>query len=60
MKVLESANAVKLAGLFFKMSSGERQQFYEIRKPLVKERTHEEGRAYVMGKFGAPPESQSC
>ena len=30
MKMLESAEAVKLAGLFLKMSHGKRQRFYEV------------------------------
>ena len=57
MKMLESAEAVKLAGMFFKMPSGNRQQFYEIGKSLVITKGGKEGNVTITDKPSATPKS---
>lgn len=50
MKMLESPEAVKLARLFFKMSPGKRQRFYELSCLLVKKRGSKAGNATIVDK----------
>ena len=50
MKMLESPEAVKLARLFFKMSHGKRQRFYELACLLVKKRGSKAGNATIVDK----------
>ena len=55
--MLESAEAVKLAKLFFKMSHGKRQHFYEFGKSLVETKRGSEGNAKITDKPNAIPKS---
>ena len=57
MKMLESAEAVKLARLFFKMSHGKRQHFYEFGKSLVETKRGSEGNAKITDKPNVTPQS---
>ena len=57
MKMLESAEAVKLAGLFLKMSHGKRQRFYEVGKSLVRIKGGNEGNVTITDKPNAIPKS---
>ena len=57
MKMLESAEAVELAGLFFKMSPEKHLRFYEIGKSLVKVKRGNEGDAVVTDKPATNPKS---
>ena len=57
MKILEGAEAVRLARLFFKMPEGERKRFYEIGKSLVKEKGRKEGNAKVTDIPVADPKA---
>ena len=57
MKMLESAEAVKLAGLFLKMSHGKRQRFYEVGKPLVRIKGGNERNVTITDKPNAIPKS---
>ena len=50
MKMLESAEAVKLARLFFKISSRNHQRLYETGKPLVKTQRGKEGHTTITDK----------
>ena len=56
MKIMESAEAVELTELFFKMSHGKRQRFYEAGHPLVKE-GYRKGWANITGKHKGNPKS---
>ena len=57
MKMLEGAEAVKLAGLFFKMSPEKHRHLYETGKSLVKMKRGNEGDATVSDKPAANPTS---
>ena len=57
MKMLEGAEAVKLAGLFFKMSPEKHRHLYETGKSLVKIKRGNEGDATVTDKPAANPTS---
>ena len=56
MKIMESAEAVELTELFFKMSHGKRQRFYEAGHPFVEEGDRK-GWAIIIGKPKGSPKS---
>ena len=57
MKMLESAEAVKLAGLFLEMSHGKRQRFYDVGKSLVRIKGGNERNVTITDKPNAIPKS---
>ena len=56
MKIMESAEAVELTELFFKMSHGKRQRFYEAGHIFVEE-GYRKGWAIIIGKPKGSPKS---